>query len=152
MIEKGLYELLTQDTGVSTLVGSRVFYILAPKGSPVPFIVVSRVVTNDGYAMSGHIDLMEGLFQFDCYAADFYTSRGISAAVRALLKDYRGTLSDGTTISASLIDKDWDMPYEEGGKGFVYRALLSFRFHYYDESLPVPPAPFVPADVDGGSF
>ena len=132
MIEKGLYELLTQDTGVSALVGSKVFHILAPKGTAIPFVVISRVATEDCYDMAGTAGLRSALFQFDCYGSDFYTSRSISLAVRQLLENYRGTLGDGSKVSAVITEKDWDMPYEEGGKGFVYRALLGFRFHFYD--------------------
>jgi hypothetical protein len=51
-----------------------------------------------------------------------------------LLESYMGNLpdTDATPVSAVLTEKDWDMPYEEGGKGFVYRALLEFRIHFYD--------------------
>src|SRR6267154_5996077 len=105
-MEKGLYELLTTDTGVSALVASRVFYILAPKGAVVPYIVISRVTSSEGYDMGGTTGKREALFQFDCYAADFYSSRAISAAVRQVLKHYRGTLGDSTPVSAVFIDKD----------------------------------------------
>lgn len=134
MLEKGLYQLVTQDSGVSALVGTSVFFILAPKGTPLPFIVISRVTTSDCYDMDGATGFREGLFQFDCYASDFYTSRAISLAVRQLFENYRGILpgTDPVSVSAVITDKDWDMPYEEGGKGFVYRALLEFRIRFYD--------------------
>jgi hypothetical protein len=154
MVEKGLYELLTNDAGVSALVGSSVYFILAPKGTTLPFIVISRVATNDSYDMVGATGFRGGLFQFDCYATDFYSSRAISLAVRRLLESYQGNLpdADATPVSAVLTEKDWDMPYEEGGKGFVYRALLEFRIFFYDTTLPVnTPASGGEAVIDGGT-
>lgn len=134
MLEKGLYKLLTSDAGVSALVSNRVYFVLAPKGSILPQIVVARVATGDNYTVDGATGLRDALFQVDCYAADYYSSRVISTAVRMLLESYKGTLPDpdATPVTAVLTEKDWDMPYEEGDKGFVYRALLEFRVWHYD--------------------
>ena len=132
MIEHGLLQLVAQDSGVSALVGAKVYWILAPKGAVVPYVVLSRVVTKNFYDMTGATGLQEGLFQIDCYATDFYASRAISKAVRDLLKSYRGTLPemDNTRLQAAFIDKDWDLPYQEGSKGFVYRAMLHVRVEF----------------------
>ena len=82
--------------------------------------------------MVGDTSLREGLFQADCYPADYYGSRAVAKAVWNLLKSHRGTLpdTDSTKVQATFIDKDWDMPYQEGAKGFVFRALLHFRVHF----------------------
>ena len=132
MIEKGLCQLVADDTGVSALINGKVYWILAPKGAAVPYVVLSNVITKTSYAMEGATGLQEGLFQADCYATDYYGSRAISKAVRDLLKDYKGNLpdTDNTKVQAVFIEKDWDMPYQEGAKGFVYRALLHFRVQF----------------------
>jgi hypothetical protein len=132
MLEKGLYALITTDAGVSALIGTRAYWVLAPKGSALPQVVLARVTTEDTYDTQGATGLRDAVVQVDCYAADFYGSRAISLAVRKLLESYKGTLADGTRVSAVITRKDWDMPYEEGGKGFVYRALLEFSIHHYD--------------------
>ena len=155
-IEQGLLQLLTSDTDVNDLVGTKVYWILAPKGAAVPYVVLSRVTTNDVYDMNGATGFRNGLFQVDCYATDYYTSRAISLAVRQILESFIGNLPDTATtaVAAVFTEKDWDMPYEEGSKGFVYRALLQFRIHHYDASFLIPtnenngPEP----SVDGGSF
>lgn len=134
MIEKGLLQLLTDDAGVSALVGAKIYWILAPKGQALPYIVVSRVTTGDTYDMDGATGLRAGLFQFDCFATDFYSARAIALTVRKLLESYRGNLpdTDATPVTAVFTEKDWDMPYEEGAKGFVFRALLEFRIWHHD--------------------
>src|ERR1022692_4940381 len=94
MVEKGLYKLLTQDPGVSSLVGSNVYFVLAPKGAVLPYVVLSRVTTADSYDMLGATGFRHWLFQMDCFATDFYSSRAVSLAVRQLLESYMGWLPD----------------------------------------------------------
>jgi hypothetical protein len=76
------------------------------------------------------------LVQVDAYASNYYDARATSRAVRLLLENYSGTLpdADATSVIACVVEKDWDMPYEEGQKGFVYRALLEVRIQYRDAS------------------
>lgn len=139
MIEQGLLQKLTTDAGVSALVGTQVYWILAPKGAAVPYIVGSRTATGDTHTVDGDIKLRGGLFQVDCFASGagnigYYASRAIAKAVRDSLEGYKGTLpdADSTAVNAVFVQKDWDMPYQEGAKGFVYRALLEFRVWYVE--------------------
>jgi len=137
-IEQGLFQLITSDSNVNAFVGASAYWILAPKGAIVPYIVLSRVATTDVYDTNGATGFRGALFQVDCYATDYYTSRSIALAVRSLLESYAGNLpdTDETAVTAVFTEKDWDMPFEEGsGKGFVYRALLQFRIFHYDNSF-----------------
>lgn len=115
--------------------GQGVYWILAPKTSVLPFVVLSRVTTNDAYTTDGPTGFREGIFQVDCYAGTYYQAQQIADAVREALWNYTGTLSDtdSTVVNAVMLSKDWDMPYEEGAApvGFIYRKLLEFRIWYY---------------------
>lgn len=141
-IEQGLLQLVASDSGVQALVPNdaagnpQLYFILAPKGSVVPYIVLSRVATTDVYTTAGATGLRAALFQIDCYATSYYASRAISLAVREVLQSFSGNLpdTDKTVVAAVFIEKDWDFPYEEGAKGFVYRALLQFRIWTNDDS------------------
>jgi hypothetical protein len=140
MIEQGLYQLITSDAGVKAAVGTdangttRAFWILAPQGATVPFLVFSRVSTGDNYDTSGPIGLRDGLFQVVCYSTTYYGSRKVAEVVRKFLENYSGTLpdTDATVVSQVFIEKDFDDRYEEGFKGFIYGAYLQFRVWYYD--------------------
>jgi hypothetical protein len=154
MMEKGLYMLIAQDSGVAALVNNRVYFILQPKGTGVPSVVLSLVATKDLYDTTGCTGLREALWQVDAYAADYYSCRATSRAVRLLLESFTGNLpdADATQVIAAFIEKDWDMPYESGGKGFVFRSLLEVRLHYYDTSLPVSTPSNPEAVIDGGTL
>ncbi len=138
MIEAGLFQLVTQDAGVQAAVGldangvTKAYWILAPQGSALPFLVFSKVSATDTYAMSGPIGIREGLYQIVCYATSYYGSRNVADVVRKFLADYTGALPDGTVVKSVIVDKDWDHQYEDGGKGFVFGAYLQFRVWYLD--------------------
>jgi hypothetical protein len=82
--------------------------------------------------MAGATGLRDALFQVVCYSSDYYTSRNIAQVVRQFLENYTGTLPDGTVVDAVLIEKDFDMNYEEGSKGFIFGAYLQFRIWHVD--------------------
>lgn len=140
MIEQGLFTLITQAPTVAAAVGAdsngiaRAWWVLAPKGATLPFLIFSRVSTTNTNAMSGPMGLREGLFQVVCYSTTYYGSRSVAKAVRKFLGSYKGTLpdTDATVVQGVLIERDWDDRYEEGAKSFIYGAYLQFRIFYYD--------------------
>lgn len=136
-IEQGLFQYIQSSSQLAALAdttnGKGVYWVLMPKGkgASVPCVVLSRTATTDTYAMQGSLKYRGALFQADCYGASYYSSRALADAVRGILNSLiNSTLPDGTVTSGAQITKDWDMPYEEGGLGFVYRALLEFRVWY----------------------
>lgn len=166
-IEQGLLQLLGADAGVTALVPNdvagtpQVYLGAAPKSAKTPFIVLSRVGTTDTYTMDGPISQRSGLFQVSCFTDSttgvtngYYTSRAISLAVRQVLQSYRGNLPDtqSTAVTAVFTEKDWDMPYEEGSKGYVFHALLQFRVWYLESSFAVPTSPDLELIIKDDSF
>lgn len=142
-IEQGLFQIVAENPAVKKAVGvdangtTRAYWILAPQGAAIPFLVWSRVGTNDAYTMKGRIGLRSGLFQVVCYASTYLASRAIAATVRRRLQNFQGTLpdADATVVQSCMIEKDFDLNYEEGGKGFVFGAYLQFRVWFED---PIP--------------
>jgi hypothetical protein len=140
MVEQGLYELITSNTSIKAAVGvdangtTRAYWVLAPQGATVPFLVLSRVSTSDTYTLAGPLGFRQGLFQVVAYSASYYGSRTVANTVRKFLQSYKGTLpdADSTLVDSVVIEKDWDDRYEEGSKGFIYGAYLQFRVWYYD--------------------
>jgi hypothetical protein len=137
-VEQGLTQLIQKNAKVSSLInttnGAGAYWILMPKGAAIPCVVLSRVATSDSYAFSGPIGARNALFQVDCYASSYYASKALSMAVRKALASFTGNLpdADATNVPAVFTTKDWDLPYEEGAKGFVYRSMLEFRVWYYE--------------------
>jgi len=136
MIEQGIFQLIQSNANIAKLVtttnGAGVYWVLMPKGAAVPCIVLSRTATADTLTMQGATPLRGALLQLDCYGGTYYSARALSTAVRQVIESFTGTLPDGTLVQGALITKDWDMPFQEGALGFVYRAMLEFRVWYVE--------------------
>jgi hypothetical protein len=142
MIEQGLFQLLTTSPSITAVIPNdaggtpQVYWDLAPKGAKPPYIVLERIATSDVYTTAGATGTRAGLFAAHCYTdssagvgSGYYFSRQISSAVRSVLASFHGNLADtaSTPVLAVFIEKDQDMQYEEGSKGFVFHAYLEFR-------------------------
>ena len=103
---KALYHLLTNASGVTDIVSTRIYPVTAPQGTAFPFVVYSTISsipqnTKDVPAAVDHVRL-----QIDCYAKSTASISGydqaeqLAAAVRAAIDGvtpgtYAGVLVDG---------------------------------------------------------
>ena len=134
-IEKGLFQLATANAGIQAAIGvdangvTRAFWVLAPEGTTLPFLVFSRIGTVDTYAIAGTTGLREGMFQIAVYSSTYYPGRSAANLVRKLLENFKGALpdTDATIVEAVFTDKDFDRQYEEGGKNFTFATYLQFK-------------------------
>ena len=159
MLEKGIYELVTQDAGVLASVARQfddtpcVFWNQQIKGTPKPSLVMTRVTTRDVYSASGSSGLSFVNFQFDGYGMTAYDAQAVSLAVRNLLKSFRGNLpdTDATPVLGCVITQQGDFPAEQGGKNFVFRQKIEVTFQVRDTFLPVSTPNNPEAVIDGGT-
>jgi len=144
-LEQGLLQEIAASSDVTAIVPNdvsgnpQIYWGLAPKGAKPPYLILERVATGDTYTVTGPSGLRAGLFGVHCFvdskagvSSGFYVCRDLANAVRQLLQAYTGTLpdSDSTKVSAVFIEKDWNMPYQEGATGFVFHNYLEFRIWY----------------------
>jgi hypothetical protein len=103
-VENGLFQYIQSSSQLAALAdtsnGKGVYWVLMPKGASVPCVVLSRTATADTYAMQGSLKFRGALFQADCYGANYYSSRAIADAVRAVIESFINiTLPDGTDLT-----------------------------------------------------
>ena len=165
MLENALYNILRNDTGVSAYVtdAKGIAFTLIPSGTlkTSAVVVIHNVTGVPTTTLDATTDLNERRVQFDCYASNYTDSRGLAAAVKNALVDLAiGSYSNGdspltyTFIQTSIINNDFDMPYEQGGAGigFVYRAVLDITFWFNEGVFPTATPSNVSPDIDGGTF
>ena len=140
MLERGIYELLNQTSGITSLLATQpsgepcLFIDFQIKGTSKPSVVMQVSYTSDVYSSDGANNLRFKRIQFDSYSdEDALTAIAVSDAVRNLFKSYRGTLPDGTVVKGSIVQRDQSMPVELAAKvSVVYRRLLEIEFQYID--------------------
>lgn len=134
MIEAGLFDHLSDDSGVTALVGTRIFPLVIPQRSAQtvlrhPCLVYSRLDVRRQQRFCETDGLVRSHFQLDCYAPTYAESASVAAATRAALIDFRGTM--GTVrVRAVFLDSQNDLVEPDPG---LYRVVQRFII-WHDES------------------
>ena len=124
MLEVGLYAFLAADSGLSALVGTRIYPLLLPQEPTLPAVVYQRISTNPlGHSNDGPDHLVRVRMQFRCHAATLLAAKGVADAVRAALDGYSGTM--GT------VDVKGVFRVDEGDDDEPETATFSVRADYY---------------------
>ncbi len=141
MILPGIYSQMLKATPITTLLGAgaqnQIFIGVAMKQAARPYVVLNRTGSLPaGQTLDGISALQDGEIQLDTYADKPQDAQLLSATIRDyFLNTFNaGALPDGTTIQFVEVAMDHDEPYEQGGVGYLYRALLRLKV-FYTESL-----------------
>ncbi|HEV2378716.1 MAG TPA: DUF3168 domain-containing protein [Terriglobia bacterium] len=131
-VETGLVRILTTNSGVSALVATRIYPVLAVEGTPFPCLVYQRISTaRDANSMDNAAELPRARFQFSCLASNFTDAVALEVAVRTALAGFTG-LADDTTIQAALVVDTRDtFEYDLSTTG-AYRRDLDFEIYYQE--------------------
>ena len=130
---RAIREILIADTGVSTLIGRRIYAQHAPQGAVLPYIVATRVSATRFPHMGGAWGQLQVRIQLDFSAADSTAARALAEAVRFALDGYSDTVTvaDGhLDISSITLDgdaDDWSPPTggdELGEDGVTHDCLV----------------------------
>src|ERR1700722_2257324 len=149
MIMEGLFNLLFITPAVNNLVNGSIHHGSLRKGYTLPAVRMNIVTSSFITTTDSTADLEYQTIQFDCMAVDYLDALRLKDAVKSLLKDYTGTLIEGTTVRATFIVNDIDNPLAEGKGGYVFRSMLTFKFAYDAPGIPViAPIPNVVLDLD----
>lgn len=83
MIETDLYAYLAAYSGLTALVGTKIFPIVAPQGTARPCVVFLKVANDRKYTHTGFAGLSETRVQVSCYA-DAYETDGATVGALAI--------------------------------------------------------------------
>lgn len=123
--EVGLRALLLADSGISAIVGSRIYPVILEEGATFPALVYQRISGPRVQSLDGASGLAVLRIAISCYTTLFATARDLAAKIRVLLNGYRGTLSEGTVVGGTLLLDERDVFFEPVR---LYRTDLDFQF------------------------
>lgn len=117
-----LHARLTTYTGMSALVGTRVFPLLMPQNVTLPAITYQRI---SGTAQHGSSNIREARYQINIWGATYASVQGIATVVRAALEEW--TAGDaGVLIRMVRIVNEQD-DYEDDSRTF--RTIIDVILH-----------------------
>jgi hypothetical protein len=100
--EAFLYQRLTSQTAVSSLIGQRVFPLIAPTGTPLPLVVFQRTGVERPQSLAGNVGNPVVTMQLTTYGTSYTSVKSIARAVRLAVDGWTGTTASVTIQRTTL--------------------------------------------------
>lgn len=128
--EAFLYQRLTSRTAVSSLIGSRVYPMMAPQGAPLPLVVYQRTGVDRPQSLAGNVGNPVITLQLTSYGTSYTNVKTIARAVRLAVDGWTGTTASVTIQRSTLVTEsdgmeipadDQQLPYYSVQQSFEFR-------------------------------
>lgn len=116
MIEHALFSILSNDAGVTALVGSRIYPIMLPQNATFPCASYSTDEGQEDDTFDGQGTFQQINIEVDAWAKTHAEMLTVGGAIKAALKNYSGTVS-GVTIDKIRIESSVCV-YEDASEAF----------------------------------
>ena len=126
MLEAGLYTYLTAQSGVTALIGTKLYPVTAPQGTTLPYVVYSKIDTRPVQALGQAAGMATSRLQFDAYAATPLAAKNLIQALRVALDGKQGAWGS-TVIGSSLWLNEIDLYEQETAS---HRIAVDFDITY----------------------
>jgi len=127
--EAFIFQRLTSQTAVSSLIGSRVFPMIAPTGTQLPLVVYQRTGVDRPRSLTGNVGNPVVTLQLTSYGTSYTSVKSIARAVRLALDNWTGTTA-GVTIQRTSLETEADgvdMPQDDQMLPF-YNVQQTYEF------------------------
>ena len=122
---KAIYSILTSDSDVSAIVGTRVYPQIAAQGAAFPFVVYVLQDTSPSDTKSGVSTLDEVRYDIVVASETYAEASNLTNKIRTALDRYTGTVAGVVIDSIQFIDLDADN--DPGTETFVTSSEYIIR-------------------------
>jgi len=130
-LKSALITILTSDTDVADLVGSRVYVGYAPQHAAMPHLVLTLMDSEEFQLISGTTGSRQVDFDIDCRAKRSVTAESVGDAVRDALTNYSGTVGSDTVhaIMVQSESNDYEPPADASQTG-IHTVTIDVTCQY----------------------
>lgn len=127
--EAFLYQRLTSQTAVSSLIGTRVYPLLAPAQTPLPLVVYQRTGVERPQSLAGNVGNPVVTLQLTTYGTSYTGVKNIARQVRLAIDGWTGTTAGVTIQRTTLVNEadGVDMPQDDQMLPY-YNVQQTFEF------------------------
>jgi len=126
--EAVLRSVLVANTVTSSIVGSRVYPVLAPKTAALPFIIWRRSAISREHTLAGPMGVPNVSVEMQSFATTYEDVRELADRVRLVLDGYGGTVNNTEVKHVSLEQESDDFVQLAGGDlPPVYQVTQTFN-------------------------
>lgn len=125
-MEEDIRTRLLATSGVTALVGQRVYCGSRPQGGALPDIIINRISGAPIYTDDGESGLADARLEIECWGTTYASAKNAARAVIASLSAFFGTVGS-TTFQYILLDAERD--FREGGGNaseYLFRTNMDF--------------------------
>ena len=132
--EAVLRTALVGATAVTTLVGSRIYPVLAPASAALPFVTWRRSGIQREQTLGGPMGMPRVTVEYSIYGTTYEQTREVADAMRAVLDGYGGT-ADNTTVKQTSLEDESDDFVQLAGADLppVYQVTQRFDVWWSEE-------------------
>ena len=105
--ETVLRTALVSHTAVTSIVGSRIYPVLAPASAAVPFVTWRRAGVQREQTLSGPAGMPRVTVEYSLYGSTYEQARELADAMRLVLDGYGGT-ADNTEVKQTSLEDESD--------------------------------------------
>jgi hypothetical protein len=131
---KAIYYLLSNNAGLSALVGTRVFPEIAEQNTALPYVVYTIRSNEPSDTQRGPSELDTASIEVNCFADTYQTAIAISVAVRAAIDRAKGTYSGVNVQSIQYLSEV--MGFDEMRRVYFVTADYQARIQRDASNLP----------------
>jgi len=126
-IGKAIYKILSQNSDVSALVGTRIFPNVAPQTTIFPFIIydVTGVQPNDTKEGPSTLDTNDVMIS--CYSETYSQASDLAQKIRVAMDRINEGIYGGEQIQSSQFQSYNDIFDDTSGDAGIYRKALDFE-------------------------
>ena len=127
--ESFLFQRLTSQTAVSSIVSNRVYPIIAPQGTPLPLIMYQRTGVERPQSLSGNVGNPVVTLQLTSYGTSYIDVKRLARAVRMAVDGWTGTTASVTIQRTTLASEadGMEMPADDQMLPY-YNVQQTFEF------------------------
>ena len=135
--EKAILNILTNDAGVTALVGQRVRPIIEHQKQALPYVTYQAIATDHVETMDGSAGLAMRSLQINCYSSTALEAEAIIEAVRVALQGKKGTYNGVVVGGIINADGPRDLPQSPNAakETMVYAKSVDFDV-WFTEAIP----------------
>jgi hypothetical protein len=98
IFEQALMTYLLDQSAITALVNTKIYFTRAPQDVDQPYIVVFKVSGPRVHSHDGGSGLANPQFQLSIFASSYGTAKEIAAAIQSALQGYTGTMGGGSGV------------------------------------------------------
>lgn len=121
--------MLGADATLVALIGPRMFAVLAPQGTPAPYVTWATIDTEDEHAGGADRDTVGRRVQFTCYGSTFDVAEEVADSLHAAVSRVSGVYA-GETVQGVFRESARDT-YGESAE--LFARVVDYQFWFGTE-------------------